>query len=1164
MRLRAQPLVWTLAFTIATAAAAGPRLLKDLEPGTISLQIPSFQLLAAGSQAFFLNFLPERGIGLWTTSGAPGGTQLIRDLARGGGGSGISAPLVLGDRLIFALKNRNLGQELWVADSSAQGARPLKDICPGACWGVDQVLGINAGKVFFDGIDPEFGNRLWTTDGTAEGTQPVKDLFQGPLDGAITFWAPLGPGFVFATRTFESPTKTLWQTDGTSEGTRIIRDFDETPILLGASSEALGDQVLFRLVEPGIPEALWITDTTAPGTHLLRTLPTDDGFHRRIQSAVASDGNVFFFVFKEQEDNYGASDCELWKSDGTTVGTTRIISLRELRGTGDGQPPPAQCPFEFAALGGRIFFSFSSPESGNELWATDGTATGTGLFADLLPGEAGSYPAMLTRFQDRLWFRARNGTAVQLLTSDGTVSGTRAIQALDRVGSFLPFSEQMLVSVFSPDRRSELWLTDGTETGTTLAYQAPPIPGSSSSNQFLRIGDRILFSARTNSTGSEPWTTDGTPEGTEILDLSPGLASTSTEGIRRFGRRAYFTSGSALWRSDGTARGTRKLADLAQGNGIPLGGFVYLAREGGLEEGYELWRTDGTAEGTSLVKDIFPGSSHDPEYPDEQIAHSSFPRLLERLGDRIIFVAADSSHGRELWVTDGTSSGTLLLADLSPGSNSSYIAQTTLLGDRLFFSVGGTLGVTDGTPTGTRLLVEPPVRAFRTLSSLVAFRGRLMAVAFRTRSDLSTSVSLWSSDGTPAGTLKAFDFPETLELQSGLTVVGSHLFLAAWDRERGTELWSTDGTAESLTRVRDIFPGNQGSNPLNFQAVDGVLLFAAETPGEGYELWRSDGTEEGTRSVSSLEPGVGSSLPGGFTPLGDQVLFSAYQSSSGRELWAVARDEIRASCSPGPGRLCLAKGRFEVVVDWHNQRTGARGTGTSAGFSDDTGFFSFFNEANVELLVKMLDGRQSNGRHWFFSGALSDVEYWTTVTDFQTGRVETFHNPPFNICGRGETRIFDDLDVTPAAPLFFQKSSTVPPPAPEILAASETDCSIGPEALRLRQDRFAVEVSWHNHRNGATGKGTPVAGTDQSGYFWFFNPDNLELTVKLLDGTTNNGHFWFFSGGLSDVEYEIKVTDTTTCRQKIYLNPPGEICGQSDLFAFGASTEPTSRGPAQE
>ena len=109
---------------------------------------------------------------------------------------------------------------------------------------------------------------------------------------------------------------------------------------------------------------------------------------------------------------------------------------------------------------------------------------------------------------------------------------------------------------------------------------------------------------------------------------------------------------------------------------------------------------------------------------------------------------------------------------------------------------------------------------------------------------------------------------------------------------------------------------------------------------------------------------------------------------------------------------------------------------------------------------------------------------------------------------------------------------------------------MGPQALSLRDGRFAVEVSWQNQRSGATGLGTPVPGTDQSGYFWFFQPDNLELVVKLLDGSSNNGHFWFFFGALSDVEYEIEVTDLTTCETKTYRNPPGEICGQSDLFAF--------------
>jgi len=77
-----------------------------------------------------------------------------------------------------------------------------------------------------------------------------------------------------------------------------------------------------------------------------------------------------------------------------------------------------------------------------------------------------------------------------------------------------------------------------------------------------------------------------------------------------------------------------------------------------------------------------------------------------------------------------------------------------------------------------------------------------------------------------------------------------------------------------------------------------------------------------------------------------------------------------------------------------------------------------------------------------------------------------------------------------------------------------------------------------------------VAADAESGSFWFFGPDNLELTVKVLDGRPLNGKFWVFFGALSDVEYTVTVTDTTTNAVRSYRNAPGTLCGQADTAAF--------------
>jgi hypothetical protein len=100
-----------------------------------------------------------------------------------------------------------------------------------------------------------------------------------------------------------------------------------------------------------------------------------------------------------------------------------------------------------------------------------------------------------------------------------------------------------------------------------------------------------------------------------------------------------------------------------------------------------------------------------------------------------------------------------------------------------------------------------------------------------------------------------------------------------------------------------------------------------------------------------------------------------------------------ASCAPGPGNLCLNGGRFRVEVEWAVASQGASGRGRAVAVTGDTGYFWFFDEANVELMLKVLDGRAVNGKFWVFFGALSNVAYTVTVTDTQTGERKTYVNP---------------------------------------------------------------------------------------------------------------------------------------------------------------------------
>ena len=102
----------------------------------------------------------------------------------------------------------------------------------------------------------------------------------------------------------------------------------------------------------------------------------------------------------------------------------------------------------------------------------------------------------------------------------------------------------------------------------------------------------------------------------------------------------------------------------------------------------------------------------------------------------------------------------------------------------------------------------------------------------------------------------------------------------------------------------------------------------------------------------------------------------------------------------------------------------------------------------------------------------------------------------------------------------------------------EGDCVEDGETLCLNGDRFQVTSTWRTPA-GETGSGQAIELTADTGYFWFFSPDNVEAVVKLLDGCGINDRFWVFTGGLTDVEVEMTILDTESGERQVYRNPLG-------------------------
>ncbi|MEA2559294.1 MAG: hypothetical protein QOH06_798 [Acidobacteriota bacterium] len=127
-----------------------------------------------------------------------------------------------------------------------------------------------------------------------------------------------------------------------------------------------------------------------------------------------------------------------------------------------------------------------------------------------------------------------------------------------------------------------------------------------------------------------------------------------------------------------------------------------------------------------------------------------------------------------------------------------------------------------------------------------------------------------------------------------------------------------------------------------------------------------------------------------------------YVATDNRGILALYEPE---ECEPGPAKLCLQGGRFQVEVAWTDFE-GNNGVGQTLPLTNETGGFWFFDSGNVELVAKVLDGRGSNGKFWVFVASLTSVEFTLTVTDTETGKQKVYHNPLGHMASFADTDAF--------------------------------------------------------------------------------------------------------------------------------------------------------------
>jgi photosystem II stability/assembly factor-like uncharacterized protein len=296
-----------------------------------------------------------------------------------------------------------------------------------------------------------------------------------------------------------------------------------------------------------------------------------------------------------------------------------------------------------------------------------------------------------------------------------------------------------------------------------------------------------------------------------------------------------------------------------------------------------------------------------------------------------------------------------------------------------------------------------------------------------------------------------------------------------------------------------------------------ALLADPRTPGRLFVATDAGVATSGDDGATWRDAGNG--LPGAIVfdlcldPASGRMAAATY----GRGLWELAP---APPCKPDATTLCLNGNRFEVKATWATPANGS-GAAQAAPLTADTGTFYFFDPANVEAVVKVIDGCGFNNNFWVFAGGLTNLQTAITIRDTRTGTARTYTNP--------QGKAFQPVQQVDAFPVCDALSDAVPEKALH-------NGSVSGSSLFLNEDRFKVDVAWQTP-DGRTGAGVPVSLTGDTGYFWFFAPGNVELVIKVLRGCAVNGSYWVFAGGLTNVRTTVTVTDTATGKSKTYLNP---------------------------
>ncbi len=505
----------------------------------------------------------------------------------------------------------------------------------------------------------------------------------------------------------------------------------------------------------------------------------------------------------------------------------------------DGSPLPI-------IVDNKLFFVAEDGVHGKELWQSDGTTDGTRRVGNIQSENGHSSLNNITQVNDTLFLTAKSdvlyGQASYELkavnyTSNESIS-IKKLPAYKYGNSFVfgghPSSSIMgspfvsltnvngtLFFIINVENGKELWTSDGSATGTTLikAFSESNGPSNLTSfnNQlfFVSSGDLWVYNGADNSTAL-------IKEGIEVRRLQ------NKNGLLIFSSKAEENDGVELWKSDGTTEGTVKVKGLGSTAdifssfiGTDTLFFVVRNKDNNTQS---LWRSDGTTSGTTLLITKPEISNFHPQ--GRQI-RDSFNGLIH-VNNLLFFATADIEKGEELWKSDGSAAGTVLVKNIDPRFNEgAYLHNLTHVNGSLFFLSNNALWKSDGTEAGTTVI---PLSSTPDASNLRGIKDKL----FFTFSDQEYGNELRLFNTDPAVEVEPNPPSCELVMSSGSTpIMAGQSTSLAWNTNFASTASIDNGIGEvaisDILDVRDLYPTETTTYTMTVTGVNGDTVTCKAT-----------------------------------------------------------------------------------------------------------------------------------------------------------------------------------------------------------------------------------------------------------------------------------------------------------------------------------------------